>query len=207
MTRATQRMLIHVCASLAPLAIPTLPGHTFLYGVTVQNPYLFLSNAPAVVIQGFCMLALFRSQDFGGRRAQVALTIVLTSLALLLFNLGLERIWHLPWAVEWLGITFNVYQYAFFLFPLLQLKRVVSTRSAVSLVPPLILAVTVNGALWSLYGLALHDAFIAGPNIAAFIVGAVQLVCIAFFGRGEEKPVAGGGQYQYQSVSSAEDEA
>lgn len=76
-----------------------------------------------------------------------------------------------------------MYQYAFFLFPLVQLLTVFHDRNAATLVPHLVLAVTVNGFIWSIFGLTLQDWFVAGPNIAATIVGAIQLVCIVVFGR------------------------
>lgn len=85
------------------------------------------------------------------------------------------------------GVVFNVFQYAFFLFPLSQLRRIFLTRSARSLVPPLAFAVTINGALWFFYGLAIQDYFVAGPNAVATAVGIIQITCIFVFGRGEEK--------------------
>lgn len=166
--------------------------HTFTYGVAVQNPYLYLSNAPAVLIQGFCMIALFRARDFPPEKVKTAVGVILGSIGLLLANIGLFYVVKVPWGQQLLGVTFNVYQYAFFLFPLIQLLTVFYERNAGILVPHLVIAVTVNGVIWSIFGLTLQDWFVAGPNIAASIVGAVQIICIIVFGRSTKKSGASG---------------
>lgn len=53
--------------------------------------------------------------------------------------------------------------------------------------PLLVTSVTVNGAIWSVYGAAINDWFIAGPNVAATMVGVAQLLLLARFGRAEAK--------------------
>lgn len=58
-------------------------------------------------------------------------------------------------------------------------------RDASPLVPLLVFAVTINGALWAGYGVAIGNYFIAGPNFVATLVGVLQIVCITFFGRKE----------------------
>lgn len=77
--------------------------HTFTYGVAVENPYLYLSNAPAVLIQGFCMIALFRARDFPPEKVKAAVTMILGSIALLLGNIGLFYVVKVPWGQQLLG--------------------------------------------------------------------------------------------------------
>lgn len=78
--------------------------HTFVYAVAVQNAYLFISNAPAVLIQAFCMMALFRAQDFPEDKIKTATGVILASIALLLANLGLYYVVQVPWGQQLLGM-------------------------------------------------------------------------------------------------------
>lgn len=78
-------------------------AHTFTYAVAVENPYLFLSNAPAVIIQSFCMLALLRARDFPTEKVKTAMVVILGSIALLLANLGLFYVIKVPWGQQLLG--------------------------------------------------------------------------------------------------------
>lgn len=91
------------------------------------------------------------------------------------------------------GLTFNFYQYLFFAFPLSQIRTIFVKRDASALVPLLVFAVTINGALWSGYGIAIGNYFIAGPNFIASLVGVAQILCIALFGRKEADSIENGG--------------
>jgi solute carrier family 50 protein (sugar transporter) len=51
-----------------------------------------------------------------------------------------------------------------------------STRNAGSILSSLTIAQVTNTALWSVYGLAIKDKFVYGPNLAGLGFGLVQLV-------------------------------
>lgn len=92
--------------ALDPFPIVVMFGsaiNTFSYAVATKDKYLFTSNGPAVLIQSFCMLALMRAKDFGGRRAAWAIAIMETSMILLLANLGIQAIWQKPWGLQTMG--------------------------------------------------------------------------------------------------------
>lgn len=65
--------------------------------------------------------------------------------------------------------------------PLSTIKTVLSTRNSASILAPLTLAQVTNTALWSLYGLAIKDIFVYGPNIAGLGFGLIQLALKILF--------------------------
>ena len=106
-------------------------------------------------------------------------------------------------------MTFNFFQYLFFAFPLSQVRSIFVNRDASALVPLLVFAVTINGALWAGYGMAIENYFIAGPNFIATFVGVLQIACIALFGRRkaeqlEAEQAASNGDYE--RLSQTDDE-
>ncbi|CAO1614810.1 unnamed protein product [Parajaminaea phylloscopi] len=159
--------------------------HTFAYAMAIKNPYMYASNGPAVPLVGFSLIALLRAQDLDPRKLRWLLFWTLGSITLLIVNIGIKDVVGFSWGAKWQGFTFNFYQYLFFSFPLSQVRTIVVNRDASPLVPLLVFAVTVNGALWSGYGIAIGNYFIAGPNVVATLVGVMQVVCIAIFGRKE----------------------
>ena len=59
--------------------------------------------------------------------------------------------------------------------PLSTIKAVVRTKSSLSILTPLTCAQVVNTVLWSVYGLAIGDAFVYGPNVVGLGFGLIQL--------------------------------
>lgn len=182
--------------------------HTFVYSLAIRNPYMYASNAPAVCAVGFSFMCILRAKDLPQAQLKTILTVALGSIAIVIINLGLKEILTVPWAFQLLGewacrkidhccvyadlsrspgVTFNVYQYLFFLFPLAQLRTIIMSKDASVLVPLLVTSVTINGGLWSVYGAAIGDWFIAGPNVAATMVGVAQLLLLARYGRSAAK--------------------
>ncbi len=60
--------------------------------------------------------------------------------------------------------------------PLSVLAEVVRTRNSSQLFVPLAAMATCNGLLWTVYGLAVNDTFVWGPNLVGAIFGVVQIV-------------------------------
>jgi solute carrier family 50 protein (sugar transporter) len=77
--------------------------------------------------------------------------------------------------------------YASFLFiilsgsPLSTIRTVVSTKNAKSILTQLTMAQVINTALWSLYGFAIGDRFVWGPNTVGLGFGLVQLLLKILF--------------------------
>lgn len=78
--------------------------HTFVYALAMGNPYLYTSNGPATLVQGFCMLALFRAKDFDDvASVNKAMAIIGVGMSWLVVNLGLWMVWKVDWAIWWMG--------------------------------------------------------------------------------------------------------
>jgi uncharacterized protein with PQ loop repeat len=56
------------------------------------------------------------------------------------------------------------------------INTVLSTRNAGSILLSLTLAQVTNTALWSVYGLAIKDKFVYGPNMVGLGFGLIQLL-------------------------------
>ena len=59
--------------------------------------------------------------------------------------------------------------------PLSTIKTVLSTRNSSTILASLTIAQVTNTALWSVYGLAIKDKFVYGPNLAGLGFGLIQL--------------------------------
>jgi solute carrier family 50 protein (sugar transporter) len=59
--------------------------------------------------------------------------------------------------------------------PLFTIQQVVSTRNSSSILGSLTMAQVVNALLWSMYGLAIRNAFVYGPNLIGLGLGLAQL--------------------------------
>ncbi|KAH6564996.1 hypothetical protein BASA62_007589 [Batrachochytrium salamandrivorans] len=65
--------------------------------------------------------------------------------------------------------------------PLSGFYSVIKNKDASSIDPILAAASLVNGSLWSIYGLALGDAFIWSPNLLGVVFCVVQFVLMAVY--------------------------
>ncbi|CAH2053529.1 unnamed protein product [Thlaspi arvense] len=74
--------------------------------------------------------------------------------------------------------TLNIIMYG---SPLSAIKTVVTTRSVKYMPFWLSFFLFLNGAIWSVYALLLHDIFLLVPNGMGFVFGAMQLLIYAFY--------------------------
>mmetsp|Transcript_20735 Transcript_20735/g.40261 ORF Transcript_20735/g.40261 Transcript_20735/m.40261 type:complete len:116 (+) Transcript_20735:671-1018(+) len=58
----------------------------------------------------------------------------------------------------------------------LQVREVLSTRSSASIYAPLTLAQCINCGTWTLYGFAVGDLWVWGPNGTGFLLGLIQVL-------------------------------
>ena len=71
--------------------------------------------------------------------------------------------------------------------PLQALKSVIDEKSTRKLPFPMAVATCMNCSMWTLYGLAVQDAYIYGPNILGLLSGIAQLTLFAVFGFSKDK--------------------
>ena len=69
------------------------------------------------------------------------------------------------------GSLANAILLAFYVSPLTTMHRVVATRNSVSILPPLAVVATLNGALWFTYGVAISAPLQWAPNAFGIATG------------------------------------
>merc|ERR1740117_1780262 len=78
-----------------------------------------------------------------------------------------------------LGEALGIYASIFFIIlcssPLSTISKVIKTKNSSSILGQLTIAQCINTTLWSIYGLAVKDRFVYGPNIIGLGLGLIQL--------------------------------
>jgi solute carrier family 50 protein (sugar transporter) len=172
----------HVLGELnpTPLALMSVASLCWLvYGLSIRNPFVTLSNLPGYIASIWYVVSVLpllveeQSQLLESMQyIIVCLSAITVSLwtYLSLSNKSLVNVQSI------LGI------YASGLFvilsgsPLSTINTVLSTRNAGSILLSLTLAQVTNTALWSVYGLAIKDKFVYGPNMVGLGFGLIQLL-------------------------------
>jgi solute carrier family 50 protein (sugar transporter) len=173
----------HVLGELnpTPLALMSVASLCWLvYGLSIRNPFVTLSNLPGYIASIWyvvSVLPLLVEEEKSQLLESMQYTIVIFSAItvslwtyLSLSNKSLVNVQSI------LGI------YASGLFiilsgsPLSTINTVLSTRNAGSILLSLTLAQVTNTALWSVYGLAIKDKFVYGPNMVGLGFGIIQLL-------------------------------
>src|SRR5690349_15978507 len=75
-----------------------------------------------------------------------------------------------------LAVAAAVWGIAMGLSPLLQMRRMLETRSSRDVSVPYFLVLDVGFLLWFMYGLASSNLTVALPNVVAFTVGTLTIV-------------------------------
>ena len=165
-----------------PLTIMAISSLCWLvYGLSIQDPYVTLSNVPGCIVSIWYVVTILPLLQ-GDRLKQTQRLVVL--LSAITINLWM---WLSLTKKSMMQISSLLGMYASFLFvllsgsPLSTIKTVVRTKNSKSILTPLTMAQVVNTALWSLYGLAIGDKFVWGPNSVGLGFGLVQLMLKIMF--------------------------
>ena len=75
-----------------------------------------------------------------------------------------------------LAVAAAVWGIAMGLSPILQIRRMLETRSSRDVSVPYFLVLNVGFLLWFLYGITSDNLTVALPNVVAFIVGSITIV-------------------------------
>lgn len=160
-----------------PLAIMAVSSICWLvYGLSIRDPYVTLSNVPGSIASIWYVTAVLPLLK-GAQMKTTQNTVV--GLAALTINLWTYlSLTNKP--VEQVRSLLGLFASALFVVlsgsPLSTIKTVLSTRNSGSILTPLTMAQCTNTALWSLYGLAIRDKFVYGPNLAGLGFGIIQLI-------------------------------
>lgn len=170
--------------TLNPIPFPLVAancGGWVAYAITTKDPYVFLANAPGVIVGLYMMMISLRLSDT--QTANRIILLVLMSAALLeavgflgamgvLLHNDLKRLW---------GLVANGILLVFYASPLSSLLKVFQTRSNASIHLTMAVMTILNSALWVVYGLAIKNAYIWVPNSVGGILGLVQVILYIVF--------------------------
>ncbi|KAJ1488465.1 sugar efflux transporter for intercellular exchange-domain-containing protein [Baffinella frigidus] len=163
-----------------PLLFFNAVGWTF-YSSCTQNPYLFASVYINLMAGMFYTLNAYQLAESDAARRRIE-TVMLTMLGVW-STLGFAS----PQIPEQLrdnlvGFTATMVSLLLFSSPLSTMTTVIRVKSAASISLPFALIQLLCCSLWSLYGFAIHDVFLAAPNGLAATLGVLQLLLLAIFG-------------------------
>ena len=160
-----------------PLAIMAVRSLCWLvYGLSIRDPYVTLSNVPGAIASIWyitAVLPLIKGDQLQPTQTTVvalsAITINLWTY-LSLTNKSIAQVRSM------LGMFASALFIVLSMSPLSTIKTVLSTKNSSTILTPLTLAQVTNTALWSVYGLAIKDKFVYGPNLTGLGFGLVQLL-------------------------------
>eukprot|EP00591_Stephanopyxis_turris_P007379 CAMPEP_0195507818 /NCGR_PEP_ID=MMETSP0794_2-20130614/1185_1 /TAXON_ID=515487 /ORGANISM="Stephanopyxis turris, Strain CCMP 815" /LENGTH=288 /DNA_ID=CAMNT_0040634619 /DNA_START=35 /DNA_END=901 /DNA_ORIENTATION=+ len=166
-----------------PLAIMSVVSICWLaYGLSVRDPYVALSNLPGCVGSvGYVVGILPLLRGTSALRTTQGVVLAGAGVILSLWTyLGLSGA-----SAARISSSLGLFASALFIVlsgsPLTTIKTVVSSKDSGSILGPLTVAQVINTALWSMYGLAVKDRFVWGPNVVGFGLGLAQLTLKILF--------------------------
>lgn len=89
------------------------------------------------------------------------------------------------------GIVTNGILITFYGAPLSTIAQVLKEKSTASIHVPTMFLNTITSGFWCVYGVAINDYFIIGPNALGFVCGAIQIVLYMAFPRSPKAPSQG----------------
>ena len=160
-----------------PLAIMSIVSLSWLaYGLASRDKYVALSNIAGAIgsigyVVGILPL-LANSEDL--RRTQTVLMGGVTAVIGLWSYLGVASV-----PIEKVTTLLGLFAASLFVVlsgsPLSTIRTVIQKKNSASILGSLTAAQVVNTSLWSVYGLAIKDRFVWGPNVVGLGLGLVQL--------------------------------
>ncbi|KAL2918682.1 hypothetical protein HK105_201516 [Polyrhizophydium stewartii] len=169
-----------------PLPFPMIVANCLcwlVYGLLVQDPYVFGPNIAGYQLGLYYTLTAYNHADAAFRSR--VLTILVAS-SLLVFSGGFISFIVLHGqgdARTIMGSICVVILAVFYSAPLSTVRQVIKRRDSSPIDLTLAIASIANSSLWTVYGFAVSDGFIWGPNLLGVVFGAVQFGLMAIFPR------------------------
>jgi len=160
-----------------PLALMSVASLCWLvYGLSIRNPFVTLSNLPGYIASLWYVVSVLPLLEKSQLETMQYTVVCLSALTVSLWTyLSLSSK-----PLVKVQSTLGIYASGLFVIlsgsPLSTIKTVLSTRNAGSILLSLTIAQVTNTALWSVYGLAIKDKFVYGPNMVGLGFGLVQLL-------------------------------
>ena len=171
----------HMCYRLPNAMLWVNSIAWFFYGLYVQNYYV---AGPNLVGAQFMMYYLLLTYHLHSDPQRVTLRYILLIGQFSCFFIAIIAFISLQdrgQAQVVLGIAAVIALVVFYSSPLSNLVKVIKSRDARSIHPGLAVASAINGLLWTCYGFAVKDLFIALPNFLGILSALVQLVLVQVF--------------------------
>lgn len=81
-------------------------------------------------------------------------------------------------SIETVGLLASIAALVVFISPIDQIRTIIKIKKSDEVSPALYMAMIVNCALWTTYGIGISNWFITVPNAVGIVLGAVTLIVI-----------------------------
>ncbi|ELW62431.1 Sugar transporter SWEET1 [Tupaia chinensis] len=137
------------------------------YGVLKRDGTIIIVNAVGAVLQTLYILVYLH---YCPRKTATLLGVLL---------LGFGYFWllvpNLEAQLQQLGLFCSVFTISMYISPLVDLAKIIQTRSTKRLSFSLTIATLLTSASWSLYGFRLGDPYIMVPNLPGIVTSLIRL--------------------------------
>ena len=171
--------------NVLPQALMVVSTNAWMcYALSVPDMFIALSNLPgAAAAVGFVSitLPLIPRRDVRARQLVQVVLVVGTVAMLLLWSALVFG--HVPASRRSfiLGAYGSLTCVLLFASPLSTTGKVIATRNAASIYAPLTAMQVANCFMWTVYGSAISDVWVWGPNSIGLILGLVQLLLVCTY--------------------------
>jgi solute carrier family 50 protein (sugar transporter) len=149
------------------------------YALAVPNGFIVASNLPGAIAAMYFVtttLPLMPREPHAKRHQVQAVLVGATTAMLTLWTVLVFKAVSHETIVFVLGAYGSAICVLLFASPLSTVADVISTRNAASIYAPLTGAQCTNCLMWTVYGLAIGDVWVYGPNGTGLVLGLLQLV-------------------------------
>ncbi|KXS09968.1 hypothetical protein M427DRAFT_201379 [Gonapodya prolifera JEL478] len=177
-----------------------------LYSFLVRDWFVFAANFLGALLGLYYSFQLVGVGPMGMsaliRRQMLGVLMCGTFVMLLGFSMVNILVLPQETAKNVAGIICDVVTILWYISPLSTIVSVLRTRDASSFSLPFSLTCTVNALLWLVYGLFTFSPFIWVPNSIGSLIGILQIVLSAMFGRSKERKCRGNDVETVETVES-----
>lgn len=169
---------------LNPMPYPAILANCIgwiCYSFVLRNNYVYVPNQIGFMLGLFYTMSCYSYMDSKSRDRQLAIVMLFALVISVVGAVGVMRnLAYDPLRLLW-GFTANGILLVYYASPLSTIYMVIRTRCSSSLYWPLSTMNTINGGLWTAYGIAITDYFIWIPNAIGAALAAFTLVLIWVF--------------------------
>mmetsp|Transcript_13914 Transcript_13914/g.28500 ORF Transcript_13914/g.28500 Transcript_13914/m.28500 type:complete len:292 (+) Transcript_13914:154-1029(+) len=176
--------------NLNPLPFIMLLGNCLAwvaYSLKIGNPYIFLSNALGV-LSGLFMYSSGVKIGSPDQKQLLEISALAVAFVLLAVNGVGSLLLDNEAQIKMAALLANAFTLAFYCSPLSAMGKIIRTKDATSLCPPMVAMAGVNGLLWTCYGIAISNFSVALPNAIGVFLSALQLSLVFCYRKPPSKP-------------------